>query len=55
MLQKNFDKDAVSDKLMENGAESAEEDGEGNEAEDIVTVDDREYTYDEVCVIIKQY
>lgn len=40
--------DAVPEKSVENGAESGEDDGDNNEADDFITAEDRDYTYDEV-------
>ncbi|XP_031567202.1 eukaryotic translation initiation factor 2 subunit 2-like [Actinia tenebrosa] len=42
-----IDKESA-EKAMENGAESGEDEGEGNEAEDVMAAEDREYTYDEL-------
>lgn len=49
-IQITIDKETVPEKSMENGAESGEDEGEGNEADDVMAADDREYTYDEVVL-----
>lgn len=40
--------DAVPETSIENGAESGEEEGDINEADDIINGEDRDYSYDEV-------